>query len=167
MEIRLAGVVGDSIVDGPGLRYTIFVQGCPHKCEGCHNVHTHDYSGGYIYDTDKLFEDIAKNPLTQGVTFSGGEPFSQALPLSKLGEKLQASGYNIMTYTGYTFEQLISLANEENAFMELLKITDILVDGRFVLAQRNLLLKFKGSENQRTLDCKASLESGKAIEKEI
>lgn len=167
MEIRLAGIANDSIVDGPGLRFAIFTQGCPHHCEGCHNPQTHPFDGGYLTDTDALYQQIRQNPLVKGVTFSGGEPFCQAKALAELGKALRENGYHIMTYTGYTFEQLLEQAGEGNGFMELLGVTDILVDGRFELSQKDLLLKFRGSANQRILDCKASLLDKKAVEADI
>lgn len=167
MEIRLAGVEKESIVDGPGFRYTIFVQGCPHLCEGCHNPHTHAFDGGYLADTDELFADIQRNPLLKGVTFSGGEPFCQCEPLYALGMRLHEAGYNIITYTGYTFEELVAEASDESGNAKLLEVTDILIDGMFLLPQRNLLLKFIGSENQRILDCRASLQQGKAVAADI
>ena len=89
MKIRMAGVANDSIVDGEGIRFTLFVQGCPHNCEGCHNPQTHDFNSGYIDDTDKILEQIKQNPLLDGVTFSGGEPFCQAEALSYLGKQLK------------------------------------------------------------------------------
>ena len=105
-ELRIAGLVNDSIVDGPGIRYTIFVQGCPHHCPGCHNPDTHSFSGGSITDTGELLEKIKQNPLLDGVTFSGGEPFCQAAVLAELGKQIKQLGLNIVTYTGYTFEEL-------------------------------------------------------------
>ena len=106
MELRIAGTANDSIVDGPGIRFTIFTQGCPHHCEGCHNPQTHDFSGGKLADTDELLDRIRSNPLLDGVTFSGGEPFCQAEALAELGSRIRSLGLNIVTYTGYTFEEL-------------------------------------------------------------
>ena len=77
-ELMLAGVMDESIVDGPGIRYVVFVQGCPHRCEGCHNPQTHDFSGGQTADIPKILEEIDSDPMISGVTFSGGEPFCQA-----------------------------------------------------------------------------------------
>lgn len=167
MKIRLAGVVEESIVDGPGIRYTIFVQGCPHKCKGCHNAHTHSYDGGYIAKTDELYEDIMANPLLTGVTFSGGEPFCYGNELADLGSRLKARGMNIITYSGYTFEELLEKSAKDSSYLNLLKVTNILIDGRFEEEQKDLLLKFRGSKNQRILDCAASLASGKAAEIEL
>lgn len=167
MEIRLAGTVKNSIVDGPGLRYTIFVQGCPHHCEGCHNPHTHRFDGGHLSDTDSLYEEICRDPIVKGVTFSGGEPFCQAEALAQLGKKLQENGYHIMAYTGYTFEQLQEQAEHNAHIAALLRVTDVLVDGPFELGKKNLLLQFRGSENQRILDCKESFRQKKPIEAKL
>lgn len=164
MKIRMAGVANDSIVDGEGIRFTLFVQGCPHNCEGCHNPQTHDFNSGYIEDTNKILEQIKQNPLLDGVTFSGGEPFCQAEALSYLGKQLKELGYDIVTYTGYTFEYLLEYGNEENKWLDLLEVSDFLVDGRFELDKKRWDLRFRGSSNQRYLDCKESLKQGKAIE---
>ena len=110
----MAGVVSESIVDGPGIRFTLFVQGCPHKCEGCHNPQTHDFSGGKDDDTDAILERILENPLLDGVTFSGGEPFCQAKPLADLAMKIKAAGLDVISYSGYTIEYLIKHSNSEN-----------------------------------------------------
>ncbi len=167
MKIKLAGVVEESIVDGPGIRYTIFVQGCPHLCKGCHNAHTHSFDGGYISDTDDLYKSIMANPLLTGVTFSGGEPFCYAGELADLGGRLKAKGKSIITYTGYTFEDLLEESASEPSYMDLLNVTDILIDGRFEEEQKDLLLKFRGSKNQRILDCAASISSRNAVEIEL
>lgn len=166
MKIRIAGTVGESIVDGPGFRYTIFTQGCPHNCEGCHNPHTHDFNGGRLVETDLLFREIIKDPLLDGVTYSGGEPFCQCKPLTELADKIKSfDGFplNIISYTGYTYEYLVSHADAENGYMELLKRLDYLVDGPFVLSKRSLELKFMGSSNQRFIDVQKSLQQGSAV----
>lgn len=168
MEIRIAGVAPESIVDGPGMRFTLFVQGCPHNCEGCHNPQTHDFSGGKITDTDKLFDEMTENPLISGITFSGGEPFCQPEQLAELSARLKKeTKYNIMCYSGYTFEELSEKARTNADIAELMKNIDILVDGRFILAQKSYELKFKGSANQRVLDLPASIREGKAVEANI
>ncbi len=166
MKLRIAGTVNDSIVDGEGIRFTVFTQGCPHHCEGCHNPQTHDFDGGEIIESDEIIEKIKKNPLLDGVTFSGGEPFCQAEALADMGRKIKVLGLNIVTYTGYTFEELYE--NQEKChWNELLAVTDILIDGKFILSQRDWNLKFRGSSNQRYIDCQRSLEEGRAIEIEI
>lgn len=165
MEIRLAGTVNDSIVDGPGIRFTIFVQGCPHNCKGCHNPQTHDFNGGTVTTTEELLEKIKSNPLLDGVTFSGGEPFCQAEALAELGAEIRKLGLNIITYTGYTFEKLFE-EREKNSWGKLLEVTDYLIDGPFILEQKDWEIKFRGSSNQRYIDCQASLKSGIAVEAE-
>lgn len=167
MKIKIAGLISESIVDGPGIRFTIFTQGCPHNCVGCHNPETHDYNGGRWEDTDNIFKMIKKDPILDGVTFSGGDPFCQCEPLAELAQKIHSHKefkMNVMAYTGYTYEYLVSHANEDNGFMELLKNLDYLVDGPFVLSKRSLELKFMGSSNQRYIDVQKSLEQGKVVE---
>lgn len=162
-DLRIAGTVNDSIVDGDGIRFTIFTQGCPHNCNGCHNPQTHDFNGGKIVSIEELLQKIKQNPLLDGVTFSGGEPFCQAHELAILGEKIKSLGLNITTYTGYTFEELYA-NREKNHWEELLSVTDILIDGRFVLELKDWNIKFRGSSNQRYIDCPASLKEGRAVE---
>ncbi len=165
--LRIAGTVNDSIVDGPGIRFTIFTQGCPHRCEGCHNPQTHDFNGGEDVTLESLLEKIKGNPLLDGVTYSGGEPFCQARQLYELGLEIKKLGMDIVTYTGYTFEYLTEHSDDENFYGKLLSVTDILVDGRFELAKRDILLRFRGSSNQRLIDVPKSLEAGKVIEADI
>ena len=160
-ELRIAGTVGESITDGPGFRFTIFTQGCPHHCEGCHNPQTHDFGGGEVVSTDTLWDKISKNPLLSGVTLSGGEPFEQAGALIPLAEKIKAAGLELAAYSGWTVEELISQGGD---MLELLKKCDVLVDGRFKLAEKSLMLRFRGSKNQRLLDVKKTLETGVATE---
>lgn len=163
MKLRIAGTVNDSIVDGTGIRFTIFTQGCPHNCKGCHNPQTHDFDGGELVDTDTLLEKIKSNPLLDGVTFSGGEPFCQAQTLAALGAEVKKLGMNVITYTGYTFEQLYK-DRDKNGWEELLAVTDYLIDGPFILEQKDWEIKFRGSSNQRYIDCQASLKEGRAVE---
>lgn len=161
MKISLSGVTGDSIVDGPGLRLTIFTQGCLHHCPGCHNPQTHDPEGGSWADTEDILAAAAENPLLDGITLSGGDPFLQPVPCLALAEGAHKIGLNVWTYTGYTWEALW----EENApeKIALLKETDVLVDGPFLLAERSLELRFCGSRNQRLIDVKKSLAEDKVV----
>lgn len=147
--MRIAGIVRESIVDGPGLRFAVFAQGCPHGCKGCHNESTHDFSGGYDCELTKILAEIDKNPLLTGVTFTGGEPFCQPEPLYKLGMEIKSRGLDIMAYSGYTLEQLQDMAEQEPFIGKLLGIIDYLVDGPFILEERDLTLEFRGSKNQR------------------
>lgn len=160
IRMRLYGIVNDSIVDGPGLRYTIFTQGCPHHCIGCHNSRSHDFNGGYIKDIQEILDEIEENPLLDGVTLSGGEPFCQVEPLIELVKHLKQKKMHIMIYSGYTFEQLMQMNNN---VQELLKLCDTLVDGPFVLENRSLSLLYKGSSNQRIIDIQASLKGNQVV----
>ena len=162
-KLRIAGIISESVVDGPGVRYTIFTQGCPHNCEGCHNPQTHDFEGGYFADTDDLFDEMMADPLIRGVTLSGGEPFEQPRPLAELAAKVHAAGKDVIAYSGYTYEELLDKSHKEPAIMDLLLNTDTLIDGQFVLEQMDLELKFRGSANQRVIDVKRSLENGQAV----
>ena len=161
MEIRLFGYSPESIVDGKGFRFAVFVQGCTLNCPGCHNPGSHDVSGGYLKDTEDLIKEISENPLLDGVTFSGGEPFLQPEPLSDMARKVKALGLNVWVYTGSRFEDILNEGDAKK--LELLHLTDVLVDGPFLQEERSLELKFKGSKNQRTIDVKKSLESGNVI----
>lgn len=163
MKIRIAGKTPESIVDGPGIRYTLYVQGCPHHCEGCHNPQTHDFNGGRDADTDNILDEILENPLLDGVTFSGGEPFCHANVLADLGEKIKKNGLSLMAYTGYTIEYLISHANDENGYLKLLETLDYLVDGPFVLNLKSYEAKFRGSTNQRIINVRETLSSKEIV----
>lgn len=163
MQVKLFGLANDSIVDGPGIRFAIFTQGCFHNCEGCHNPNSHDPEGGYYEDCDEIIKKIEKNPLLDGVTFSGGEPFLQAKPLCYIACEVKKQGLSTLAYTGYTFEELLDGANSENGWRELLEKLDLLVDGRFILSEKSLDLTFKGSKNQRIIDVKKSLKEGEAV----
>lgn len=160
-KIRIAGTVNDSITDGPGIRYTVFTQGCPHHCPACHNPQTWALDGGMEVEADALLAEIRRNPLLKGVTFSGGEPLIQAKALLPLAKAVKELGLEIAIYTGYTFEQLMTM--HDSAIDELLSQADVLIDGPFVLAERNLELNFRGSNNQRILNLPASLAQKKAV----
>ncbi|MBQ9932138.1 MAG: radical SAM protein [Firmicutes bacterium] len=129
----------------------IVVQGCPHRCEGCHNPQTHDFSGGNEVSAETILSEIKSDPLLSGVTFSGGEPFCQAEALAELAKEIHALGLDLMVYSGWTLEQLQEKAKKEEGVKALLEQTDILVDGPFILAERDLELDFRGSRNQRVL----------------
>jgi len=159
MKIKVAGIVNDSIVDGPGLRLSIFAQGCPHNCFGCHNPETHDPQGGNFIDIDEIIEQVRKNPLLQGITLSGGEPFMQIGAMCELAKRVREIGLDVIIYTGYTWEEL--MANED--FRPLACEADYIVDGQFELALRTLDMPFVGSSNQRIIDVKKSMNSGNIV----
>ena len=158
MKLRIAGIVDDSVVDGEGMRLTVFTQGCPHHCVGCHNPNTHSFDGGRDADTDDILVQVKANPLLSGVTFSGGEPFMQPSPLAKLPRDIHAQGLDIWSYSGFTLEEL--LAKHNPAIDALLQEVDVLVDGRYEDSQRDLTLSFRGSANQRIIDMNAWRRTG-------
>ncbi|MCL2698425.1 MAG: anaerobic ribonucleoside-triphosphate reductase activating protein, partial [Oscillospiraceae bacterium] len=159
MQIRIAGLVPESIVDGTGYRFAIFAQGCPHNCPACHNRHTHDFGGGELYDVSDVIARIKSFPYSDGVTFTGGEPFCQPEAFLKIAEGL--NNINIWCFTGYDFEELLRMENP--AVRILLGRIDVLIDGKFIEEQFNYQLKFKGSKNQRSINCKASLKRGEVV----
>lgn len=157
--MRIAGLVQDSIVDGVGIRFTVFVQGCGHHCPGCHNPQTHDPLGGREMRVEEIVTEMRSNPLTDGLTLSGGEPFDQPEGCLALAEAARAEGLNVWAYSGYRYEQL--LADEKKA--ALLRAVDVLIDGPFLLAERSLALPWRGSRNQRVIDVQRSLAAGEAV----
>ena len=159
--LNLSGIVSDSIVDGPGIRTTIFSQGCPHHCPGCHNPETWNFGCGTDMEEERLVEIVQSNPLCRGVTFSGGEPFAQPAGFAKLARLLKEKGYEVASYTGYTFEQLLKGSADQRALLESI---DVLIDGPFLLAEKSLEVPFRGSKNQRILDVPKSLAAGEAVE---
>lgn len=187
--IRLYGTAPDSIVDGPGLRFAVFVQGCTHGCPGCHNPDSQPACGGDVRRIDELAAEIEANGLAQGVTISGGEPFEQAAACAELARRMRALGLNVWTYTGYRYEDLAALANRaadagaagaacdaaaasvrpslpsvDPAGAEaLLAATDVLVDGPFVQALHSFELPWRGSSNQRLIDVPATRTSGRIV----
>lgn len=161
--IRIAGIVDDSIVDGPGIRLTVFFQGCLHNCDGCHNPTTHDINGGYLVSVDEIISKILSNPLLSGVTFSGGEPLLQIDNCINLAKKIKEMNLNIILYTGYNFEEIIKLQNGK----ELLKYIDYVIDGKYIKEKRSLELKYRGSSNQRIINVNRTLLSNEIIIKEL
>ena len=149
--LRLSGVISESIVDGPGFRYVVFTQGCPHGCPGCHNPQTHDFNGGTLIDPLTLLPEIDENPLLAGVTFSGGEPFCQPEALLPLAREIKARGLHLLIFSGYTYEQLQAISASSEATAQLLRLCDTLIDGPYIEEQRDLTLQFRGSANQRIL----------------
>ena len=158
--LDLSGIVNDSIVDGPGIRVSIFCQGCPHHCPGCHNPETWEFGCGTPVSAEQILEVVRANPLCRGVTFSGGEPFAQAEEFAQLAVLLKRHGYEVASYSGYTFEQLLSGTPGQR---KLLETIDVLIDGPFRLEEKSLELMFRGSTNQRILNVPASLAAGQAV----
>ncbi|MBQ8401258.1 MAG: anaerobic ribonucleoside-triphosphate reductase activating protein [Clostridia bacterium] len=163
MPIRLYGIVRESIVDGPGLRFVVFVQGCPHHCPGCHNPESHDPDGGFATTTVRIWENLIRNPSLRGVTFSGGEPFLWAKELAEIGRCARARGLDVMTYSGWTWEELQETAKTDDGVRDLLSVTRYLVDGRFEQDRRDLSLRFRGSSNQHIRNIDGWPENGDAV----
>ena len=162
-RLRIAGIEPESFVDGPGIRMTIFTQGCHHNCPGCQNPQTHDFNGGHYIEIEEILDMIEENPLLDGITFSGGDPMDQAAALIPLAREIKERGMNLVIFTGYTYERLMELTQEHPEMFELLTFADILIDGPFILAKRSLELKFRGSSNQRIIDVQESLSQGHVV----
>lgn len=150
MKLKIAGIVDDSVVDGDGIRLTVFTQGCPHHCHGCHNPQTWNLTGGHEIDTEEIVQKLKENPLLSGITFSGGEPFLQSAPLTELARAAHKLGLDVWSYTGFTLEELEKRTDAQ----QLLNEVDVLVDGPYVEALRDLTLQFRGSSNQRIINLK-------------
>ncbi len=146
--LNVAGVVPESIVDGPGLRLTVFTQGCRHHCLGCHNPKTWSMRPQNLWETSKIVSLVQNNPLLDGLTLSGGDPFEQVAACTELALAVKALGLNVVTYTGYTIEAL--LADPERR--PLVLASDWLIDGRFEQSLKTLTQPFVGSSNQRMID---------------
>ncbi len=159
LTIRIAGAVKESIVDGPGIRYVIFTQGCPLHCKGCHNPQAQPLNGGIDVKLSVLYDEFKNNPLIKGVTFSGGEPFIQASNLAVFAKFLRSKNYSIWSYSGFIYEKLVA----DPIYRRLIDQIDVLVDGPFVLAKKSLELDYRGSSNQRIIDVKKSLEAKHAV----
>lgn len=156
MDLRIAGIIKESIVDGPGIRLVVFDQGCKHHCPGCHNPETHSFTGGKLVSIASIMEMVKSNPLLDGLSFSGGEPFEQAKMFAELAKMAKALKLSIVTYTGYTYEEIIARKNP--GWEELLSQTDLLIDGKYDISRKNLLLRFRGSENQRIIDLNKTMK---------
>lgn len=163
-DIRIFGVVEESIVDGPGIRYSIFVQGCSHGCPGCHNPESHSPKGGELRSIESVLGGIRSNKLIAGVTLSGGEPFEQPHACAVLAQQLKADGYNIWTFTGYLYEDLIKMSQANPDIACLLDNIDVLVDGPFVEELKSLELDWRGSSNQRVIDLAKTRDVGAIVE---
>ena len=159
--MRIYGLVQDSIVDGPGFRFVCFVQGCSHGCHGCHNPESHDPQGGREMTVEEVERQMLSNPLTDGLTLSGGEPFLQAADCLALARSAHAHRLNVWSYTGFTWEHLMEQGTPEQK--ALLRELDVLVDGPFLLQERTLSLPWRGSRNQRLIDVPASLAAGEIV----
>lgn len=163
-NIRLAAdLQTDSIVDGPGLRAVIWTQGCSHNCPGCQNPQTHSFKGGGLIPIHLVLEEIDKLEYHTGITFSGGDPMFQPEACNEIAKYAKNKGYNIWVYTGFTYEELITMSETKPIYMDFLKNIDILVDGKFKIEEKDLNLLFRGSKNQRLIDVQKTLKSNEII----
>ena len=162
--IRLAAdLTTDSIVDGPGLRAVLWTQGCKHHCPGCQNASTWDFNGGGLVPIKMVLEAIDELECQDGITFSGGDPMFQVEACNQIAEYCKKKGLNIWVYTGFTYEEVMKLAKENPTYLDFLKKIDVLVDGRFILKERDLSLLFRGSRNQRLIDVPKTLKTGEIV----
>lgn len=158
MTLQVIDINEGTSVDGPGLRTSIYFAGCTHHCPGCHNPQSWDPKSGKEVSEEELLKVIEYNDFN--VTFSGGDPFYQAENVAHLAHRIRTElGKTIWCYTGYVWEEIITHLE----FKPLLENIDVLVDGRFILEQRDISLLFRGSPNQRIIDVKASLNSDKPV----
>jgi len=164
--MKIAGITYESLVDGPGIRVVVFAQGCDLACPNCHNPESHDPTRGEEYTVAELVRKIKKTgsklQKVRGVTFSGGEPFMQAMELAQVAARVKQIGWDVTTFTGHTYEKLKARTSEEGV-QALLDITDYLVDGPYVHEKRDINLKFRGSKNQRVIDMNATRNSGAVV----
>ena len=165
----------ETIVDGDGIRFSIYLSGCRHHCRGCHNPESWNPASGHPLTREKIeefIEAINSNPLLDGITFSGGDPFyspEDFLPLIK--EFSERTGQNIWCYTGYLFDKdvLDKMCKESEVTKEIVSYLDIVVDGEFMIDRKNLKINCRGSDNQRIIDVKKTLDAGEIVhwEREI
>ena len=152
-DCRIAGIERNSIVDGVGLRYVVFFQGCLRHCDGCHNPETWDFNGGKRMTTADIIADMAaQHPLIKGLTLSGGEPMMQPKAALELARAAKELGWNVWCWTGYTLDALISVSLDNPEVSELLSTIDYLVDGSYRKELRTLELPWRGSSNQRVIN---------------
>ena len=157
--LKIAGYKKHSFVDGPGVRFTVFTQGCPHACPGCHNPETWDAEGGFPIETEDLVSLIRSTKYLDGVTLSGGDPLLQAAACAEIVRAVREEGLSVWMYTGYTYEQIRDGVAGNDAIRALREI-DVLVDGRFIQSRRDASVLWRGSSNQRLIDVQASLAQG-------
>jgi len=160
--MRLSGITHESLVDGPGLRYVIFTQGCLHQCPHCHNPESWDINVGKEFSVKQLIRLLKQQKKPKrGLTFSGGEPFLQAAELAEVAQAARQLGWDVVTYTGFTYEELI--ADNNDGVKALLAASDILIDGKYIHELRNTKLQFRGSSNQRIIDIAKTQKSGRVV----
>jgi len=162
MNVKLAGILPESVTDGPGLRIALFFQGCKHHCPGCHNPQTWDFQAGTDYELHDLLQQLQDTPLIKGVTLSGGDPFYQPLAAAAIAREFHRRGKDVWAYTGFVWDDLLN--DRDSDRLALLEECDVLVDGPFIQALKKANLPFRGSANQRLIRVPQSLQAGKVVE---
>lgn len=163
--MNISGYYPESINEGEGVRAVIYISGCRHFCKGCFNPKTWNFNYGEEFNEAKqeqIIDDLIGNPLLQGLTLCGGDPFFSARELIPFIQKVRerASWLNIWSYTGFTFDEILL----DSTMLELLSLIDVLIDGKFVQEEKDLSLLFRGSSNQKIVDVPSSLKAGHAID---
>ncbi|MEH7072862.1 anaerobic ribonucleoside-triphosphate reductase activating protein [Neobacillus drentensis] len=161
--MKIGGFYSDSISNGEGWRAVLFISGCPHHCPECHNPESWDKDYGELYDEDDIYNQIIENPFLDGLTLSGGEPFLYCQELFSLVKRVKATGLNIWSYTGFTFEELLRWSERNYDVQAFLQEVDILVDGKFLIEKMEPKQRFRGSCNQRIIDVQASLKEQEVV----
>ena len=158
-QIQIMNILNSSSVDGTGFRDVLFVSGCPHRCEECHNPQTWDYHAGVKATLGEVYDKLTESSITN-ITISGGEPFEQIEPLYELVTAIKENtDKTVWIYSGYTYENLVF----DKEKLRLLELCDVLVDGKYEKDNTELNLRFRGSLNQRIIDIKKSLEKGEVV----
>jgi anaerobic ribonucleoside-triphosphate reductase activating protein len=162
--LKVAGINFESIVDGDGVRVVIFFSGCKHDCKGCHNPSSHDFNAGKDFDESlrsEIIEYVLETPFVAGITLSGGDPMYSADEIFSFVRDFKTAlpDKDVWVYSGFTYEEI----TPDVSMNKLLSLCDVLVDGLFVLEQRDITLSYKGSRNQRIIDVQKSLESGSVV----
>jgi anaerobic ribonucleoside-triphosphate reductase activating protein len=161
----ISGIQYESIVDGEGLRLTLFISGCNWNCVGCQNTDSHNFTNGREFDVElqnHIINYIKNNPMIKGITLSGGDPMFSAIEVLGFVTELKTiiPSINVWCYTGFTFEEIIE---RDDAKTYLLYMCDVLVDGKFEISKRDITLAYKGSSNQRCINVQESLKQDKVI----
>lgn len=166
--MNIAGINFESVVDGEGVRVVVFVSGCLHNCKGCHNPASHSFTAGQTFTEelqDEIISYIQNTPFISGLTLSGGDPMYSAKEVAAFIKKLKQDIPNasVWIYSGFTYEDI----QTDSDMFSLLKLCDVLVDGEFVLEQRDITLPYKGSRNQRIIDIQRSIDKNEIVIKEF
>lgn len=159
ITLNVLRIVRGTSVDGPGLRTSVYLAGCTHHCPGCHNPQSWDFGGGTPMTVDEIVADVAADE--EDITLTGGDPLQQPKALLPLVKELKSRLHsNIWCYTGYSWSQLVA----DVQLRPILDYLDVVVDGEFVQAKRDIGLRFRGSSNQRLIDVQRSLAAGQPVE---